>query len=120
MAPEFDAIAMSNGGEAAAVSARLGLPVDVIPNAVPVQRSGVVTRTPVPGRLLFVGNLTYQPNIDAVTALADRVLPALRREVPDAHLVAAGPADVRLSHLAGRDGITLLGFVDDLAPVYAS
>jgi glycosyltransferase involved in cell wall biosynthesis len=75
-----------------------------------------------PLQLLFVGTFGYFPNVDAARFLCDAVLPALRR-LTDREiridLVGAGDATA-LFQLAERPGVRLHGFVDDLAPLYAT
>lgn len=75
-----------------------------------------------PGELLFCGTLSYPPNADAVRWLAREVLPRIRRDEPGARLTVVGrgaPPD--LEALAAADpAITLLGWVDDLAPRFAA
>ena len=70
-------------------------------------------------RLLFVGNLRYPPNRDAVRFLAGKVMPLLRRADPEITLTVAGfdpPADL----LAGLDrtGIEIVANAPDLGPLY--
>lgn len=71
--------------------------------------------------ILFVGRLSYTPNVDGILYFAREVFPAIRKEVPRAQLRivgAAPPQEVRDLH---RDGlITVVGFADDLAAEYAS
>ena len=69
--------------------------------------------------MLFVGNLTYAPNVDAVRVLVDGVLPALRERMPEATLDVVGGYDDRLIDVARRPGVRLTGHVPDLAPYYA-
>ena len=69
--------------------------------------------------LLFVGNFNHRPNGDAVHFLAREVLPLLRESLPGVLVFVAGdnaPAD-----LAGYEaaGVRLLGYVPDLAPLFA-
>ncbi|MDQ1432271.1 MAG: polysaccharide biosynthesis protein PslH, partial [Actinomycetota bacterium] len=70
-------------------------------------------------RVLFVGNLTYGPNVEAARVLADDVLPGLRNLVPDATLDVVGRHDDRLADLVDRPGVRLTGHVPDVAPYYA-
>lgn len=68
------------------------------------------------GTLLFTGNFAYEPNRDAAVHLARDILPLARATDPDLRLVIAGknpPAE-----LTGCDGVSLTGFVDDLAAWY--
>lgn len=72
-----------------------------------------------PGTVLFVGNYTHPPNVDAALWLAREIMPRLReraraREIAPARLWLAGihaPAQVR--SLAASD-VEVLGFVPDL------
>jgi polysaccharide biosynthesis protein PslH len=113
--PLFDGVSAASAAEAEAIGARHGLTVTHIPNAVdvPAPRAGARPGT---GTLVFVGNLTYPPNVEAATTLVRDVLPRLRRPV---RARVVGPHDGSLDGLAGAD-VEVTGFVPDLAAVYAS
>jgi glycosyltransferase involved in cell wall biosynthesis len=87
------------------------LAVRVLPNTV----QGIQQRVQKPAqekfRLLFVGNLNYYPNVDAVRFLADEIVPRL--DPRHFEVWVAGGGKARLS-----DGIRWLGYVDDLGAVY--
>jgi glycosyltransferase involved in cell wall biosynthesis len=102
--------------DADAMQHRYGFAVDPLPNAV---RPASATAPPGRNRLLYVGNLTYTPNVDAVRELVLDVLPAVRAHVPDAMVDVVGAHDERLTELAGHDGVHLTGAVPDVAPWYA-
>ncbi len=69
--------------------------------------------------LLFVGTLGYEPNIDAAQFFATQVLPRVQAAVPATRLVIAGqhpaPGVLALAHLPG---VSVIGAVPDLQPVY--
>jgi len=70
--------------------------------------------------LLFVGNFQHQPNADAMRYFIKEVLPHIHQVRPDVTLDVVGanmPADV--SALAS-DKVRMLGWVQDLTPVYAA
>jgi GT2 family glycosyltransferase/SAM-dependent methyltransferase len=70
--------------------------------------------------VLFVGGYQHHPNVDAARWAATRIMPRVREVLPDAVLTLAGsqmPTEVR--DLAGP-GVDVIGWVDDLAPVYAT
>ena len=75
----------------------------------------------VAGEILFVGHLTYAPNVDAVTFFHDEVFPKIRARVPGARFRIVGlnpdPAVNALDN--GRDCF-VHGSVPDLDPYYAS
>jgi GT2 family glycosyltransferase/glycosyltransferase involved in cell wall biosynthesis len=71
------------------------------------ERSGIV----------FVGGFRHPPNVDAVHYFCREIWPQVRAELPDAAFSIIGshmPSEVEA--LAG-DGVKVLGFVPDLAPV---
>ena len=69
-------------------------------------------------RLLMVGDFQYPPNRQGLAFLVDEVLPRVWRELPDVRLTLAGRC---LEPWPGQDErITVAGFVDDLAALYAS
>jgi glycosyltransferase involved in cell wall biosynthesis len=117
----FAGIWLAAEQEAAAVAARIGLPTVTVPNAVRLPRRPV--RAPVaPPDLLFVGNLTYPPNIDAARILGERVLPSVRRTTgTPVTATLAGPHDGNpaLTGLGRHAGVRLPGFVPDLSALYA-
>ena len=66
----------------------------------------------------FTGVMAYRPNHDAAMRLVARVLPLLRRRVPEARIVVAGRdprADLRLA-ASGHPEITVTGACADLRP----
>jgi glycosyltransferase involved in cell wall biosynthesis len=112
-----DVVLAASPIDAAAMRARYGFAVETLPNA--VTRPPAIGTPPRHGRLLYVGNLTYAPNVDAVRDLVIEVLPRVRAEVPEASVDLVGAYDERLVELADHDGVRLAGAVADLAPWYA-
>lgn len=92
--------------------------VRVVPNTAPV----VEQPAPVPARpvVLTVGVYSFRPNADGADHFIEQVWPAIRRELPDAELWLAGTGAEQLrSHGNPPPGVRFLGFVPDLAAVYA-
>lgn len=104
--------------ELAAVSAT------VVPQLVPLG----ALRSDVPeGDLLYVGNLGWHPNVAGLDWFFANVWPALRRARPSLRLRVAGTglktgADgaPQVPSAWQREGVEVLGFVDDLGPLYRS
>lgn len=71
-------------------------------------------------RLLIVGWMDYAPNRYGVIRFVERIFPRIKKAVPDATLHIAGKnRDKKLSEwLNSRDGVSALGFVDDLQKEY--
>jgi glycosyltransferase involved in cell wall biosynthesis len=73
-------------------------------------------RCQVEGEILFVGNFTHAPNVDAALWLGEEIMPILRQKVPGARLSLVGiypPAHVR--DLACED-ILVTGPVERIEP----
>ena len=69
------------------------------------------------GRLVFTGNMSWPPNVDAARYFATEIFPAIRARVPTAEfwIVGADPSpDVRV--LSGLPGVHVTGTVRDLRP----
>jgi polysaccharide biosynthesis protein PslH len=120
--PLFDALAAASPVEAEAMGRRHGLTVAYLPNAVEVPDA---TERPMPQRrdlasLLFVGNLTYTPNVQAALMLVDEVLPRLELHLGRCvRMTLVGRHGPELERLA-RPGVEVAGFVVDIAAAYRS
>ena len=90
----------------------------VIPNAVAVPASAPgLTKAP---HILFVGSIAYHPNREAAERLITAIFPLIRRQIPNARLLLAGEgSDALASRKQNPEGVSYLGFVPDLAPLYA-
>lgn len=120
--PRFDRILSAAPGDARVLAARheLGDRVATLPNAVDLSRPARPATSARPGasqRLLFVGNLGYLPNRDAVERLATAILPEIQRRDPGAHLDVVGRGASLFGGGTPR-GVSLCGAVEDLVPFY--
>ena len=99
--------------------------------AVPQSRQAVVPNTvalPTPtarqrvagSRLLFVGNLSYWPNVDGIVWFSREVLPLLRVAIADVTLrIAGGQPAPEVAGLAAIPGIEVIANPTDLGDHYA-
>jgi glycosyltransferase involved in cell wall biosynthesis len=71
----------------------------------------------VAGELLFVGNMTHAPNVDAALWLGREVLPLLRARRPEARLTIAGAYPPPEVAALGGDGVRVAGWTPDLTPL---
>ena len=71
--------------------------------------------------LVFTGQMDYAPNVDAVTHFAERVLPRIQQRFPQAwfHIIGRNPSPA-VRTLAARQGVDVVGAVDDIRPWIAS
>ncbi len=69
---------------------------------------------------VFTGKMDFRPNVDACVWFADEILPALRNEIPLAHVSFVGqkPSE-KVSALKNRAGVEVTGFVPDTRPYIA-
>jgi glycosyltransferase involved in cell wall biosynthesis len=111
------AVVAVSPGEAAVVRALApATRVVVAPNGV-----DAAALTPsAPGQAaLFVGLLSYEPNRDAMTWFARQVLPRLGPDGPEVLVAGREPGPELLALARRMPRLRLLGFVPDLAPLYA-
>ncbi|MCK6551936.1 TIGR03087 family PEP-CTERM/XrtA system glycosyltransferase, partial [Myxococcota bacterium] len=94
--------------------------VVTVPNGVDAEHFGATVRQPqhlLRPVLVFVGQMDYRANVDAVTWFADEIFPRVRRGIPDAELHVVGRAPVReVRALGARPGVTVTGAVPDVRP----
>ncbi len=69
--------------------------------------------------IVFVGKMSYEPNIVAVTYFANRIFPSLKSQFPDLNffIVGANP-DNRVQILSEKEGIKVTGFVESIEPYF--
>lgn len=72
-------------------------------------------------RFVILGNFQHPPNIDAALFVCEKVFPTLKARHPHAELYVLGPYPNAALKAAGeREGIHVLGFVDDYLPYFRS
>jgi glycosyltransferase involved in cell wall biosynthesis len=118
----FDRVVVVTPEDANALAAlNSGLRLDVISNGVDTNEYRPHPEiVPVPGRLLLHGTMDYEPNVRAAELLVNEVLPLVRADHPDAHVILIGRApSKRVRALAGQH-VNVTGEVDDVAPWLSS
>lgn len=100
------------GAAALAPGARLRL----VPNAVDVAAIEPVPPRTDERKVLFVADLSYEPNRGALRFLLEEAMPALWERAPDAELVVAGKGSGEIE--AGDPRVRPSGFVPDLRDLY--
>ncbi len=86
-----------------------------VPNVVDVRRILPVSR-PGEGRILFVGDFTYEPNREGLRFLVEEVMPQVWRLSPETRVLVVGRG---LSAAPGDARVEVAGFVEDLRSAYA-
>jgi polysaccharide biosynthesis protein PslH len=116
---QFDAGLMNSEADAATLKAMApGAAIVTAANGVDFQtlRPGKLKRDP--NKLVFVGNLAYPPNIEAVLWFAREIFPLIRHKRPAAKfVVVGGNAPSALLALRAMPGIEFSGFISDFRPL---
>ena len=70
-----------------------------------------------PNTIIFVGNLTCQPNVDAILYFCSAIFPTVKLRVPNVtfYIVGISPPESILE-LETDDNITVTGYVNDIRP----
>ncbi len=102
--------------EDAAVIRAAGVPrVHLVPDGVVLpDRQPRPTPVDAPPVVVFVGNLGYEPNVDAAAYFARNVLPRIARVVPDVHLMLVGNAPPPQVQALAGPAVTVTGRVADV------
>ncbi len=95
--------------------------IEIVPNGVDCQLNRPRLATPIPGRLVYSGALTYSANYDAMDYFLKEIYPLIRRKMPIVSLVITGSIDgVAIEQLALDESVRLTGYVDDIRLEIAS
>jgi sugar transferase (PEP-CTERM/EpsH1 system associated) len=71
--------------------------------------------------ILFTGNMNYAPNIETAEFIVLKVLPLLKKEMPQIRLALAGSdPHRRVINLGKVPGVTVTGWMDDIRDAYSS
>jgi polysaccharide biosynthesis protein PslH len=67
--------------------------------------------------LIFTGRMDYWPNVDAVTWFTKKIMPLLRRNIPDVQFfIVGGAPNAQVQALAREPGVIVTGRVADVQP----
>ena len=114
---EVDACATTSRHDEATIQRVLpGRRTAVVPNGVDTAFLSPDESPRVPGRVVFVGTLSYYPNHDGLLFFLREVMPLVRRLHPSARLEIVGTSpSADLLRFAAHD-VTFTGFVEDVRP----
>jgi sugar transferase (PEP-CTERM/EpsH1 system associated) len=69
--------------------------------------------------LVFTGNMSYPPNVNAVEYLADEIMPIVWKTLPETKLYIAGATPDPKVKKAASERIIVSGWLDDIRDAYA-
>lgn len=90
------------------------LEIEVVPNGVDIDHFRAGDDPPDPNALVFTGAMHYHPNAQAAEWFVTRVLPLIRRKVPEAHFIGAGGRLTSELERLQSESVHFTGFVDDM------
>jgi sugar transferase (PEP-CTERM/EpsH1 system associated) len=70
--------------------------------------------------IVFVGNMSYHPNILAAHYLVTEIVPLLRERKPNLNILIAGANPTQTVLKLAEDGVEISGYVADIRAAYAS
>lgn len=88
--------------------------IEVLPLTIDVPARRPIAEPTNPPFILFVGNYTHPPNVDAAVRLATRIYPVLKRRHPALRLLLVGPGGGRTLLNLASEGVEVLGRVADV------
>jgi len=92
--------------------------IQVIPNGIDFERFAHIKKEKVHD-LIFAGNMSYPPNIDAALFLVKSIFPKLLAKFPDLKLCICGANPAPTIKALASENITVTGWVDEMAEYYA-
>ncbi|MBI2759429.1 MAG: glycosyltransferase [Chloroflexi bacterium] len=111
-------IAVSEADRRLLLSSNPGLEIDVVPNGIDTKQYRPLPLSGGGPALLFVGNMEYRPNIDAMLYFCRDVFPRIRAVNPGVTLWITGLNPSQEIQDLANDGIYVTGSVDDVRSFY--
>ena len=117
IAEEFDRCIVASGRDARWLSRQCGVPeekLSIVPNGVSEELLTRERTEPDTPTLVFSGNMSYYPNVDAITYFVREIFPAIQKRVPSVRLIIVGAYPHKLVLRLQNDAIEVTGCVDDI------
>jgi glycosyltransferase involved in cell wall biosynthesis len=94
------------------------LDITVAPGCVDTKSYPLLTDQPTTPTLLFVGKMSYSPNVDGAIFFCQEIFPLIKQRVPDAKLLIVGREPVSAVRALASDDVTVTGYVESIIPYY--
>jgi polysaccharide biosynthesis protein PslH len=98
--------------------AGVGLDIAVVPNGVDAREYAMSPGLPSAPILVFVGKMSYSPNVDAMIFFCDEIFPLIKQQVPNAKLYIVGKEPVSIVRVLASEDVTVTGYVESVIPYY--
>jgi sugar transferase (PEP-CTERM/EpsH1 system associated) len=120
LASRFDACSVTAPREREVLASYVRAPIHVFPNGVDLEYfrpQAPSDRRYDPSRVVFTGNMSYKPNVQAVQHFVETILPRLWAERPTTEFYIVGMDPVpAVRRLADGQRVVVTGRVDDIRP----
>jgi len=94
------------------------LDIAVLPGGVDTKNYPLLSEPVDSSTLVFVGNMQYSPNVDAVIFFHQEIFPLIKQQVSDAKLMIVGRRPVKVVQSLASDDVIITGDVADVIPYY--
>ena len=117
----FDALTIISEVDSEAIPHKKNGEIHIVPNGVDFDYfQSPFTFHLSPCNLVFCGNMSYAPNVDAARYLVGEVMPIVWRHHPEATLLLAGADPKPMVRALASKRVTISGRLDDIRQAYAS
>jgi sugar transferase (PEP-CTERM/EpsH1 system associated) len=94
------------------------LDVVVIPNGVDTTQYTPLVEDPASKSILFIGKMSYPPNVDGASYFCEEILHLIQQQIPDINLMIVGQEPVPSVQALASDIVTVTGYVESIIPYY--
>ena len=125
----FDGLTIISETDSEAIPHKKSGEIRIVPNGVDTEyfKAEAVKPEPAPQppySVVFTGNMSYAPNVDAARFLVEEVMPTVWTSFPDAKVLIAGadprPSVRALANKGPKGCVTVSGRMDDIRDAYTS
>lgn len=93
--------------------------IAILPNGVDLTEFSKLTHDyNIDNRIIFTGNMDYEPNVDAVEYFVKEIFPIVLRKKPDVIFNVVGQKPVSKVRSLSAENVVIKGFVDNIALEY--
>jgi len=119
LARHFDkCIVVSPIDEALLRQANPALDLVVVPNGVDTARYDLLPEVPASKDVLFIGKMSYVPNVDGATFFCQEIFPLIKQRVPGTRLLIVGQSPTETVRTLASDDVIVTGYVESVIPYY--
>lgn len=116
--PHFGAHFIISGQDRSCMPVKEREAIDVVPNGVDLSYFHEM-EAPKKYTVMFNGHMSYPPNITSAIFTASKIMPVLRKKLPEANLLIAGADPVRQIRNLQNPYIHVSGWMDDIRSAFA-